>query len=78
MLYAIIKSSYKKSIFELWFFEKLFFILNLYLIDIKLFDMVCVLFFLLSPKTIPKTRPEMTFLLGLGLVYRAKLNEDGL
>jgi hypothetical protein len=37
------------------FFEIQFLKNNAYLIDIVLFDRMCDLFFLLSPKTIPKT-----------------------
>jgi hypothetical protein len=49
------KNRVEKLILGRLFFEILFFKANVYLIDIVLSAIVCVLFFLLSPKTMPKT-----------------------
>jgi hypothetical protein len=54
------QKSRQKLIFDTSFFEIQFFKNNAYLIDIILFAKVCVLFFLLSPKTILKTSVKTT------------------
>jgi hypothetical protein len=50
----------KKLIFQRYFLKKIFLNNNVYLIDFIFFIRVCGLFFLLSPKTIPKTGVKTT------------------